>query len=390
MKRIKALLSGPALLNYTLPILILYLIAGTISQKYIGLYDSTKMFFSSAFFWLGPIPLPGVPIILGLIFINLSFKLFFKSPWSLKTAGTIVTHIGVLFLLLGGLFTALFSDEGYIALEERQSRNYVTDYHIREFSLRDENGQNIFSFNHKDLETGKAISLPYTNIKIIPQTVCRHCNIEHREPSSTEEVYHGMAQHMQLENATVLHNDEENIAGLSFKLEGSGEETDGIHVVIEDIPKLPEIKVDEKSYTFALGRQKRALPFEVELLEFKRDMHAGTDMAKAYSSRVRIIDGDARWESMISMNQPLRYKGYTLFQASFLTTESGDISVLTSVWNAGRAFPYISGITMCLGMIIHLGFRRRKKALKTASANFPTKNKKTNTPSKKEEIKNAA
>jgi len=83
-------------------------------------------------------------------------------------------------------------------------------------------------------------------------------------------------------------------------------------------------------------------------------------MAKSYQSRVRIYDGKAQWESLISMNAPLRYKGYTFFQSSFIATPDGDISVLAVVWNAGRAFPYISGIAMCLGIILHMFVRRRK------------------------------
>ncbi len=130
---------------------------------------------------------------------------------------------------------------------------------------------------------------------------------------------------------------------------------------MEDVPKIPSIEVKNNTYSFVLRREQRILPFSITLLDFEKEVHPGTEMAKEYQSTVRVQDGDLQWESVISMNEPLRYKGYTFFQSSFLQTPKGDVSVLAVVWNVGRAFPYISGITMCIGLILHLFMRRRKK-----------------------------
>ena len=54
------------------------------------------------------------------------------------------------------------------------------------------------------------------------------------------------------------------------------------------------------------------------------------------------------------MNEPLRYKGYTFYQSSFIETPDGETSVLAAVKNYGRMFPYISSIIMCIGLLIHL------------------------------------
>lgn len=360
IKKFKMLICGPVLLNYALPLLMVYLVAGTVAQKYIGLYDSTKIFFSAPLIWLGPVPLPGVPLVLALIFLNLSCKLIFKSPWHKQKAGTLITHIGAMFLLIGGLFTALYSHEGYMAISPAQPQSQVTDYHIRELLIRNEAGDVIYRVDHRELSAGQFISLPGSaaRIKIIEH--CRNCKITAREEADSAYEFVGMAQHMSLSADRLSNEDEKNMAGLLFAfIAEASPETIPAFVLIEDVPNNPEIKSGGTSYYFSLGRQKRELPFQVELIQFKREMHPGTAMAKAYSSRVRIIDGEARWESLISMNEPLRYKGYTFFQSSFLQSDTGEVSVLSVVWNAGRAFPYISGITMCLGLILHLflGFR---------------------------------
>src|SRR5690606_2148610 len=111
-----AFLSGPAPFTYILPVIMACLVAGTVAQKHMGLYAATQVFFSSPVLWLGPVPVPGLPVWLGLVFVNLLFKLVFKSPWTPQRAGTVLAHGAVLFLLLGGMFTALSGREGYMDL----------------------------------------------------------------------------------------------------------------------------------------------------------------------------------------------------------------------------------------------------------------------------------
>lgn len=354
------LIASPKILTYTLPVLMLYLIVGTIAQKYLGLYESTQMFFASPFFWLGSIPLPGVPLIIALIFLNLAAKLLIKSPWCRRHSGIIITHIGAGLLLIGGLFTMLFSHEGYIDLAIGQQQAYASDYHKREFVVLDDQDQTIYGIPHPQLSIDKTLSIPDTPVSFKIIEHCRNCTIQKR--GETQEQHYGMAQHMALLPGPLAKEDEENMAGATFMVSGS--DNDGVYLTLENVPKLPEITVGEKTYRFALRRERRALPFSIELLDFKRDMHPGTTMAKAYQSHVRIHDGDAQWESTISMNEPLRYKGYTFFQSSFIQTPDGDVSVLSAVWNVGRAFPYIAGITMCLGLILHLFIRYRRNIQK--------------------------
>lgn len=348
------------MLAYILPVLMLYLIVGTIAQKYIGLYAATKIFFSSAVIWLGGfMPLPGLPIFLAFIFINLLVKLIFKSPWSWRQSGIILTHIGVLMLLLGGFLTAVMSAEGYIDLAPDQTKAFVSDYHAREFVLLDHAGHVVRRWDHSDLRAGQKLELVGgAQVEIL--TTCRHCDIQKRVPEEGDtKIYHGMAKPMMLTPGKLRREDEENLAGMRLILTGVKDTAQaGVYVVLEGIAKYPVFDMGGETYRLALRRAQRALPFSVTLLDFKRDMHPGTMMAKSYQSRVKIMDGEQSWESTIRMNEPLRYKGYTLYQASFVQTGGEDISVLSVVQNAGRVFPYLSGILMSLGLLIHLFLRK--------------------------------
>ena len=92
-------------------------------------------------------------------------------------------------------------------------------------------------------------------------------------------------------------------------------------------------------------------------------LYPGTNMAKSYSSDVILKDGNIEWPARISMNQPLRYKGYTLYQSSFEETPEGDFTMLAVVKNPGRLFPYIASGILCFGLLIHL-FQRLPSLLK--------------------------
>ncbi len=103
------------------------------------------------------------------------------------------------------------------------------------------------------------------------------------------------------------------------------------------------------------------LPFEIKLNYFQRDVYPGTNMPRNYESRVTVIDGDVTWPAIISMNQPLRYQGYTFYQNSTTVTKDGEaVSILSVVTNKGQIFPYISGILLALGLIIHMLIRAKK------------------------------
>ena len=218
--------SHESIAYYVLPILMVVLIAGTVAQRWIGLYQAQNIFFLSPFIWLGPVPIPGTPCLLAIILVGLFLKFVFRSSWRWANAGTHLAHLGILILLLGGLVTALNAEEGQMTIFEHQRANVMDD---------------------------------------------------------------GM----------------------------------------------------------------RALPFAVELVTFTKTMHAGTDKPKSYASDIMVHDGDIAWPVRIEMNKPLRYKGYTLFQSSFVESPRGIATVLAVVRNRGWLLPYLGTLVLSLGLLLH-------------------------------------
>ena len=166
---------------WLMPALIILLITGTIAQRWLGLYEAHHLFFKSLLIWLGPVPLPGGMLILGILTINLTAKFLFKSKWRLSKSGIILTHLGTLVLLLGGLITSLVAEERYMIIGEGEETPFL--YHYTDKSLlifEDNENQNVIELPYAIINEWSAIELPFQmNIT----NHCENCNILKREES---------------------------------------------------------------------------------------------------------------------------------------------------------------------------------------------------------------
>src|SRR5262249_2663202 len=114
------------------------------------------------------------------------------------------------------------------------------------------------------------------------------------------------------------------------------------------------VKVDGKSYQIGLRFERIYRPYSLHLMKFSFDRIPGTNMAKNYSSKVRLIDTEQKEdrEVLIRMNEPLYYRGETFYQADFdhQTEKKTELQV---VRNPGWAMPYIACTLVVLGMLVH-------------------------------------
>ena len=132
------------------------------------------------------------------------------------------------------------------------------------------------------------------------------------------------------------------------------ESVNGYYIYQLEKQKPEIITINNQDYALLLRPERTYLPFEIQLVDFKKIMHPGTKIAKSFSSEVYLIENETSRRVLIEMNAPLRYNGYTFYQASFSQSEFGETSILAVVKNYGRLFPYISSIIMSIGLLIHL------------------------------------
>lgn len=117
---------------------------------------------------------------------------------------------------------------------------------------------------------------------------------------------------------------------------------------------------EQAVYILAYGNQRVDLGFPVKLDQFMIDRYQGTMRAAAYKSHVIVPElGGAE----ISMNEPLKYKGLTIYQASFEQGPKGEptASVFSVNHDPGRWLKYLGSLIMSIGIILLFYFKKKMK-----------------------------
>lgn len=324
------------------------LILGTLAQKEIGLYSAQRQYFSSTCIWIwDKLPLPGGKTTFFLIFLSLSVKLIFDK-FVLKKIGTIILHIGVLILLLGSFLTMKFGEEGSLFINEGSESNIVT--FNNEYVLNVNNGiiKNNFNINEnfKDI-----IIKPGMHVKI--RKICKNSELQHRKKFLNNDDALGIARFFNLSDIPLFAESENNKAGLILSV--SFKDTEKLCYLLEDISDNQQVELDNNVYSVSLNKHTKQIPFYLHLEKFEKEVYPGTNNAKSYKSKLLIKEPNGiTWHANVEMNKPLRYKGYTFYQTSFIENNLGAVTILSVVKNSGNKFFYISGCVMFLGLMLHL------------------------------------
>jgi hypothetical protein len=123
-------------------------------------------------------------------------------------------------------------------------------------------------------------------------------------------------------------------------------------------PRPLTVEVDGETWSIDLTRSRYSLPFGIELEKFEKEDHPGTDRAREYSSDVFRVDGGQVTDKYhISMNKPMRYGGFTLYQASWGPpgAKPGDrlYTSLAVSRNPADQWPKYGTYVVAVGMSIH-------------------------------------
>jgi len=357
LHNIYKIISNPKIFVYTVLWLMVLVFFGTIAQKDIGLYASQMKYFSTYYFILFDyIPLPGGRLTLIIMTVNLASSLFKKTLWKMKKVGVIILHIGGLLLLVGGGVTAQFSSEGNMVINEGGNVDFVDDYHRMELCLVNislEDSLEYIVFDDELLSEGQIINYERLGVKIEIISRIENTRIQNRVTLG-DSIYKGFLKEFVLLPKEPDKENTQNRPSIIFRVRGSDNNSDGIYGLFLGQRDLDIFDFKENQYFTEFRRERSYLPFSIELLDFKKVLHPGTNVAKSFSSEINLIESKVPRRVLIQMNEPLRHQGYTFFQASFIEELDGEATVLAVVKNYGRLFPYISSIIMSIGLLVHL------------------------------------
>lgn len=389
-------------LTVTLFVLAMVLIfAGTLAQRELGNWDVVYRYFRApnadypspivmiplrhlVFFDVpGAIPFPGGMILGGLLLANLlaAHAVRFRMTW--KRAGVLVIHAGLIVLLLGEAVTAFAASEGMMVIPQGGSTRFAED--LREVELAivhppsggDGQPERVTVVPQWMLERSAATGEPITD-PALPLTL----QVRHWMPNSELVGPMQPVEGAIRDVATVGHGTRVGVLPRPTVAGASGMEVDHPAAFL-DLDRNGEqlgtllvtnhfgnstmftprqtVEIGGETYAIELRFRRTYRPYTVHVLETRHDKFVGTEIPRNFSSRVRIDDpevGETR-EALIRMNQPLRYRGDTLYQSQMGQMASQDGAVpftgLQVVRNPGWLMPYVSCVLVAAGMILHFG-----------------------------------
>jgi len=374
-------------LQLTVWLLILSMIlvfVATLDQVNLGIWAvQAKYFRSFVVLWQVPntnvsLPVfPGGYFVGGLLLINLVAAHVYRFSFTWRKSGIQLAHAGLILLLLGELFAGLISKESFMRLDTGETKHYSESFSANELVLIDHSDSKSAlvvaipegavaekkSIQHKDLPFRVDVKEYYSNSNL--QRVGPFAGIR---PVATQGF--GTSVVIIPEKMTYKPN-ERNIPSAYVEIVAP-EGSQGIWLASQMLQQAQTFQYAGKTWEIAFRQTRTYKPFSLTLLKFSHDKYPGTEIPKNFSSRVRLKsdDGKEDREALIFMNNPLRYGGYTFYQAGFDNNDT--TTVLQVVRNPSWLLPYIACVMMGVGLCIQFGitlagFIRKRSAANAAA-----------------------
>ena len=136
------------------------------------------------------------------------------------------------------------------------------------------------------------------------------------------------------------------------------------------------VTIGGTAYEVIYGNRALPLGFSLKLDRFHLGFYPGGSRPRSFESHVTIVDpSSGGTESrVISMNNPAKYGGYTLFQSSYRYDGNRAVSFLSVARDRGMPIVFAGYIGMMAGMLVVLGTRiwEHRKSMRIAAGGLTT------------------
>ncbi len=374
---------------------------GTMDQQNLSLYDVQKKYFES---WIvtSPVPMFGGRLLLSVFFVNMIVGGIVRIRKGKSTLGILISHVGIVALLFGSFIEDQFKTEGQLTLWAPERFSDINGNGVFDPGERFLDSNNNGRFD--DGESGAQYRDPDTwevaVTELMPTGAAREYVVPQEHFEKLEDGGSTRYQHGQLPFDVVLSGYARNARPRPVT---AGEARDGIGLggfvlasrpavragerarnwpglVVTLQPKdgsraqatllcksasesqgiIPwPVRMGERRFQVDLRNRVWDLPFRVRLNRFVHEKHPGIQMAKEYSSYVTKFQGTRATDLHITMNEPLRHEGYTLYQSGWGPPPEIDpnpsrlYSTFSVVANPSDQVPLWSCLVIALGLLIH-------------------------------------
>ncbi len=326
----------------------------------------------------GSFPFPGGWTLGTLLLLNLiaAHLVRFKFTW--KRSGILITHLGLIILMLGELLTGLFAVEARMAIAEGETAIFTDVSDKVEIALitpnsEDASKDDVIVIPDSLVRTpGKLIQddrLPFDvkidefsrNSTLVDITPERKTAPNQRRAADGRE--YGVVMISETAGVDPEARADMAAARVSFYQKGTDKLVKQLFLSFWYYPNAvnrllefdPQTVSDgTKTYEVELRPKREYKDYAIKLKEFTHEKFQGTSTAKNFQSLIDFIDPDGqRREVKIYMNNPMRYGGETFYQSGYFPDNSG--TILQVVRNPAWLMPYLSCTMVTLGLLIHFG-----------------------------------
>ncbi len=374
LKKIIHVLGSQSLAFVLLILLGVLTFVGTLEQQHMNLFDVQVKYFESAVlvYWVGgavPVPMLGGYLLLTIFAANILVGGIIRMRKGLSTAGILVAHIGIVTLLVGSFVEAQFKTDGQMLLHEGESgasyqslqewevvlRAVEADGTAKDYVIPEERFKGVEDggsarFSHKTLPFDLVLTGYARNAE--PRPARPH---ERRAGVDADGFLLQVLDDVGAESKSI------NVPGLTATVHpkngGAAQ-----RAILHGTQALPwALSFDAQQIQIHLRRRSWDLPFTIHLKRFVHKRYPGMSMAKEYSSYVtKTQDGKAR-DIHITMNEPLRHDGVTLYQSGW-GPEGGKpgaklYSIFSVVANPSDRVPLIACIIIAAGLLLQFLLR---------------------------------
>ncbi|MBK1830109.1 cytochrome c biogenesis protein ResB [Verrucomicrobiaceae bacterium R5-34] len=374
--RIFRFLSGYGLAVTCLLLLLVLTWLSTLEQPFKGLYEVQKRYYDAEALFVTPdlpwlyfggkqiiIPLPGAYLVSAVLFVNLFLGGIIRIRKGWKNIGVIIAHFSMVSLLFAGFVSHKYSKEGIMFVMKGDTSDYAqsyTEYTIEVCEIVD--GQKTRPYvvqaeYLKTLEPGetRTFKFPELPFDIEVSDWMRNSTVVKAPLDDTNPLaIDGMA----LQSQEVVPTEEENAAGCYVDVLPKSSDAKASRLLLYGpVGDAVTATVDGKIYGFTLVREIWPMPFRVRLEESEGEYYPGTNKPSSFMSVITRLAENEENKFTIKMNEPMRYGGYTLYQARWSGETERPQSGFAIVKNPSDQWPKYSLYISMLGLFIHFGVK---------------------------------
>jgi len=358
-----------------LVLLLVLTFLGTLEQTNHGIFDVQKKYFESIVLvhkigGVVPLPLPGGALLMSLFALNLTLGGVVRVKKDRRRIGVLIGHAGILMLLVGSLVKFALAVEGNLMLFERETSAFFESYFDWEVTVREaptaaESREWVIPLAVGDLEHRESLGfeaadLPF-DVRI--SAMSRNCRPQPSAPfAPASRPGTPPDASFDIDGFTLVElpsakESERNLAGLRIELRDKRDGTAQVGLLWGGQLAPLVVNAAGREWALDLHHRRFELPFGVRLDHFVHEEHPGTRIASDFTSHVTRLDHGVSQPVVITMNEPLRSQGYTLYQSSWgpQDAQPGDpvFSVFSVVRNPADRWPLYACIVIAIGLLVH-------------------------------------